>query len=89
MKRRLFICYSYRNANESERTFVVRKSCAEIVEIIAHCLAADLIGVEMKDGPGQANDKEFMCQVHLSQTNWIDGTIKEPGVRVVIFIYQL
>jgi len=52
MKRRLFICYSYGNSKESERTFVVRKSCAEIVEIIAHRLAADLIGVEMKDGPG-------------------------------------
>ncbi len=47
------VCYSYRNANESERTFVVRKERAEIVEIDAHRFAADLIGVEMENGPAQ------------------------------------
>ena len=48
-----FRCYSYRNANKSERTFVVRKEGAEIVEIDAHRFATDLIGVEMKNGPAQ------------------------------------
>ena len=76
MKCQLSRCYSYGNSKESECTFVVRKSCAEIVEIIAHRLAADLIGVEMKHGPELAN--EFVCQVHFSQQ--IVSTIKEPSV---------